>query len=159
MYAGTTIHFLVKSPLCIFIVHLIHSNAQEWMEKPCMCMYMAAVDMKRLILYYKSHENLCQYYKSCENHIRYYKSCVLWLKCNEIRSTRMINHYHHSTKLYRRKDHCCWHCYLWCASVTILTATNSWYCLVWLYLMVTLTEYIVLHVVRQQKYVTTGIEK
>lgn len=39
--------------------------------------HVCALDMKRLILYYKSHENLCQYYKSCENHIRYYKSCVL----------------------------------------------------------------------------------
>ena len=50
------------------------------------------------------------------------------VRCNEIEGSHM--HYHHSTKLYRKKTSfvCCrWHCYSCCALVTIQTASNSWY--------------------------------
>ena len=73
---------------CIRIC-ITHTNIWESMGKPCSCMQF----IKSRILYYKSHESLYQYCKSCA------------LRLNIQRNRRFVwwNHYHHSTKLYRKQ--------------------------------------------------------
>ena len=83
-----------------------------------------------------------RYYKSCENPYQVLqvmqesisgtirKSHALHLNVQWNRRFVWWNHYHHSTKLYRKKISlvCCrLYCYSCCTLITIQTATNLWY--------------------------------
>ena len=79
---------------------------------------------KKPYFYCKSHKNLYQYYKSCENP---YKVLQVTRTASEHAmkwKVRMINHYHHSTKLYWKKYHSFVAVGIVCTLVTIQTATN-----------------------------------
>ena len=72
----------------------------QWGSLAASCSFI-----KSHIFYCKSPENPYQYYKSSENPYQ-----VLQVTCTESEramksKVRMINHYHHSTKLYRKKYH------------------------------------------------------
>ena len=99
------------------------SHKCESMGKPCSC----ACFMKSRILNYNSRKNPYQYYKPGEtlypttSHMR----CI-WT-CNEIEGLydKII-----TIPSYTGKNICCcWHCYSYCALITIQMATKSWYSL------------------------------
>ena len=126
------------------------SNSDECMGVIGEALQLHAVYKKAVFFCYKSRENPYQHCKSRKNPYQYYKSCenlyqVLQVMCatseHAMKSkVRMINQYHHTTKLYWKKIPliCChWYCYSCCTLVTIQPATNScsWYSFVlWWYL-------------------------
>ena len=113
------------------------------MRKPCRCAQVVnscilyCKSRKNSYQYCKSHMNLYQYCKSCMNLYQYCKSRMnlyqycksrmnLYQYCKSCTLTwneRLIelNHYHDSTRLYRKKISlviCSWHSYSCCALVT-----------------------------------------
>ena len=89
-------------PILDFIIRLTHVNVWESMGKLCSCMQF----IKSRIFYCKSRENLYQYYKSHENPYQVLQVTITRAASEHAMKSkvRMINHYHHSTKLYRKKN-------------------------------------------------------
>ena len=118
-------------------IHAYHmSNSPECMGVDGEALQLHTV-YKKPYFYYSSSENPYQYYKSHENPYEYCNSCENQYQVLQITyaaseramksKVPVINHYHHSTKLYRKK----YHSYfavgiVTCAAhSTIQTATNS----------------------------------
>ena len=118
---GIDTQFLASSIQYLIIYHT--SNTRE-------CMGVNGEALQLHILYKKSYFLLQVTWESVSGTASH-AQCV-WT-CNEIRGLYdKIDHYHHTTKLYWKKNIVCciWHCYSCCTLVTTQTATNSWYYMV-----------------------------